>query len=105
MEDEHKQTLEGIRQQINKIDEEIVKLLSHRSIYVEQAAVFKNSSTDVLASDRVIAVIGRVKKLAREHNLDDMVAENIYRAIIKNFTKMEMRKKYLTYAEVWKLYY
>jgi isochorismate pyruvate lyase len=45
--------LEEVRDNIDKIDEEIVKLIVKRSNYVMQATNFKKHSDDVKATPRV----------------------------------------------------
>ena len=50
MENEIKcKNIEEVRENIDKIDHQIVKLPSERSHFVKQAANFKNSSNDVKA--------------------------------------------------------
>ncbi|HZD59107.1 MAG TPA: chorismate mutase, partial [Anaerolineae bacterium] len=60
-------SIDEIRQNIDKIDREIVKLISERSGYVKQAAQFKKDIEDVKAPKRVEEVIVKVRDLAIEH--------------------------------------
>ena len=46
--------LEEVRENIDSIDDKIIKLIAERSDYVRQAAYFKKSKTDVKAADRVM---------------------------------------------------
>lgn len=50
-------TLEETRKNIDKIDNEIVKLIAERTKYVKKAAEFKKDDNDVKAPDRVKKVI------------------------------------------------
>ena len=45
-------SLEEVRENIDSIDDKIIKLIAERSNYVRQAAYFKKSKTDVKAADR-----------------------------------------------------
>ena len=46
-------SLEEVRENIDSIDDKIIKLIAERSDYVRQAAYFKKSKTDVKAADGV----------------------------------------------------
>ena len=50
-------SLEEVRENIDNIDDKIIKLIAQRSDYVKQAAYFKKSKTDVKAADRVEKII------------------------------------------------
>ena len=46
-------SLEEVRENIDNIDDKIIKLIAQRSDYVKQVAYFKKLKTDVKAADRV----------------------------------------------------
>jgi len=46
-------SLEEVRENVDNIDDKIIKLIAQCSDYVKQAAYFKKSKTDVKAADRV----------------------------------------------------
>jgi isochorismate pyruvate lyase len=77
------ENIEEIRENIDKIDREIVKLLSKRSYFVKEAAKFKKSAKDVEAPKRVEQVIQKVRILATEYGVHPDIVENIYRIKIK----------------------
>ncbi len=52
--------IDEVRENIDSIDREIVRLLSERSHYVKQAARFKKTAEDVRAPKRVEEVIAKV---------------------------------------------
>lgn len=82
--------IEEIRENIDKIDREIVKLLSKRNFFVKEAAKFKDSAEDVEAPKRVEQVIRKVRSLAEEYKIQPDIVENVYREVIKNFIDYEM---------------
>ena len=79
-------SIEEVRNNINNIDEQLVKLIALRGEFVKQAAKFKKDSDAVKAPARVEEVINKVKNIAQE------VVENIYRAMIDSFIKDEMKE-------------
>ena len=84
-------SIEEVRENINRIDREMVELISQRSRYVAQAAKFKKTTQDVKAPSRVEEVISKVRGIAVEHDLDPDIVEKIYRMMISCFIDYEMK--------------
>ena len=81
-----------VRNNINNIDEQIVKLIALRGSFVKQAAKFKKDSDDVKAPKRVEEVINKVKDLAKSTSANEEILENVYRTMINSFIKAEMKE-------------
>lgn len=81
-----------VRENIDRIDNQIVKLIAERSYYVKQAANFKKDSEDVKAPKRVEMVIEKVRRVAVENNLDPNIIEKVYRNMINSFINMELEE-------------
>ncbi len=86
-------TIEEVRGNIDRIDREIVGLISQRSSYVMQAAKFKKTTEDVKAPSRVEEVISKVRGIAVENHLDPDIVEKIYRTMIACFIDYEIKVK------------
>jgi len=82
-------TLGEVRDNIDRIDREIVRAMAERSKYVREAARFKKSAAEVEAPQRVEQVVEKAKALAAQDGLPPGVAEATYRAMIKAFTEYE----------------
>lgn len=85
-------SIDEVRNNINNIDEQIVKLIALRGEFVKQAAKFKKDSDDVKAPTRVEEVINKVKDLAKSTGANEEVVENVYRSMINSFIKLEMKE-------------
>ena len=85
-------SIEEVRNNINNIDEQIVKLIALRGEFVKQAAKFKKDSDAVKAPKRVEEVINKVKDLAKSTSANEEVLENVYRTMINSFIKAEMKE-------------
>lgn len=83
-------SIEQVRSQIDRIDQQIVALLAERGAYVKQAAAFKTSTADVRAPQRVEQVIGKVVALAQAAGANPTVTEQVYRAMIAGFIDAEL---------------
>ncbi len=86
------QSLAEVRESIDAIDREIVGLLAQRGDYVRQAAVFKQTTEDVKAPQRVEAVVKKVRNLASERGAEPEVVERVYREMISAFVAQEMQE-------------
>ncbi len=84
--------LDEVRENIDRIDREIVKLISERSSYVRQAARFKKTTDDVKAPNRVEQVIANKRAYAKEVGLDPDMIERIYGTIISCFIDQELKE-------------
>jgi isochorismate pyruvate lyase len=89
--------LAGLRREIDRIDEQVVKLLAERAMYVKDAARFKRDAFQVSAPARQAEVFARVRaqaeRLMPEFNggfegLPDVV-EAAYRALVAGYIACE----------------
>ena len=83
-------SLEEVRSNIDRIDNEIIKLIAERSDYVKQASSFKKNESGVKAPNRVEAVIQKVREKALEYGANPDMVEKLYREMISSFINMEM---------------
>lgn len=89
--------LAGLRAEIDRIDEAVVRLLAERAMYVKDAARFKRDAFQVSAPARQAQVFARVRELAARHQpgfnggfegLPDVV-EAAYRALVAGYISCE----------------
>lgn len=83
-------SLEEVRSNIDRIDDEIIKLIAERTTYVKQASFFKKSEDGVKSPERVEAVIKKVREKASEYGASPEIVETVYREMIAGFINMEM---------------
>ncbi len=83
-------SLEEVRENIDRLDSQIVGLIKERSDFVAQAARFKKDTDDVKAPKRVEAVIEKVRNLAEKKNVSPDLIEEVYRTMIACFIKEEL---------------
>jgi len=84
--------LAAVRACIDRLDEELVRLLALRQVQVSRAASLKEDAAAVHAPARQAEVIGRVRSMATAEGLDPDVAEQIWRAMIAGFVALELRE-------------
>lgn len=85
-------SLAEIRDQIDRIDRELMKLVAERSGYVGRAAQLKLRREDVFDPARINDVIAHAKKEAKKLGLDPKAAEQAFRAMVERFIAYEFRE-------------
>jgi isochorismate pyruvate lyase len=84
------QSLEEVRNEIDKIDEHIISLFSERHKYVEEIVRFKNDKDAVIAQERKDQVIHQRKTWAAESGLNADTFEKIYTLLVESNIKHEL---------------
>ncbi|RFB79242.1 chorismate mutase [Methylovirgula sp. 4M-Z18] len=83
------ENLQEVRDNIDRIDRDIVKLMAERQKYVAEAGRFKPSLDEVNAPARIEQVVAKARRLAQEQGLSEDVVEKTYRAMVAAFTEYE----------------
>jgi isochorismate pyruvate lyase len=85
------ENIKEIREAIDDIDREIIKLIGKRLVYVKEIVKFKRKDRDsIVAKDRYNEVIENSRKLAVENGLNPDLLENIYKNLIHHFIDKEI---------------
>ena len=87
-------TMEDVREGVDALDRELVKLLAVRQGYMEAAARIKPRAEDVRVPWRIEEVVAKVLKAADSQGLSDRIAEPVWRELIERCIEHE--------AETWK---
>lgn len=86
-------TLADVRANIDRLDDEIVRLIAERAMYVKDAARFKRDAFQVSAPARQAQVFEKARLLAERHNPGfanlDQVVDATYRAMVAAFIANE----------------
>jgi isochorismate pyruvate lyase len=82
-------SLGEVRENIDRIDQQIIQLMAERGKYVGEAGRFKADPAAVSAPARVEAILAKVRRIAQENGLSEAVAEQTYRAMIAAFEDYE----------------
>ena len=84
--------IQEIRMEIDRIDQDIIRLLGERYGYVKAAAKFKTNETSVKAPDRVAAMLQERRIWAGEASLSPDMIEKLYADLVNYFMQQEMEK-------------
>lgn len=81
---------EEIREQIDMIDREIIRMFAMRFAYVREIVKFKNDVESVVAQDRKNEVINERGEWAEEMGLDKATFRCIYECLINHNINKEL---------------
>ena len=85
-------TMSDIRKEIDRIDENLIKLLAERQRWVERAVeVKRRDGLPARDEARVRQVIDHVRVLARGHNVDPALVEAMWTEMVEWFIAYEER--------------
>lgn len=84
-------SLQEVRERIDRLDAQIVRLLAERFAYARQAAAFKATAAQVPAPERAERVIRNVRQLAAENGAPPDAVEQVYRALIGAMIAIELK--------------
>ena len=83
--------MQDIRTEIDRIDREVIALLSQRFQYVQAAAPFKTSAATVRAPERFQAMLQQRRRWAEEEGIAPDAIENMYRDLVNYFIDEELK--------------
>lgn len=78
------------RQEIDRIDQQIVALIADRTKTVKKIMVLKTDEESVRSCDRVQQVLDKVAKLSEEAGLEPHIAVATYKTLITVLTDMQL---------------
>ncbi len=82
--------MQDIREAIDAIDDQIVRLIADRARYVKAAAPFKTDTQADKDPDRVKKVIQSKKELALHYGVSPELVGELYERMIEYFVKAEL---------------
>lgn len=82
--------IEEIRQEIDKIDKQIIELFSARHEFVKEIVAYKNDENGVIARERQDFVLNERAKLAQKMGLNPEVFKKIFTILIEDNISKEL---------------
>ena len=83
-------SLEEVRTEVDKLDDQIVELIAARNAYIHQAVKFKQSVEEVKAEERVTKVMERVRHKALALGLSPNLITDLYKKMIDEMVELEI---------------
>lgn len=83
-------SLEEVRTEIDKIDDQLVELISVRSHLIRQAAAFKNSVDEVKADERIEFILQKVRHAAIQADVSPNMISELFTIMIDEMVETEI---------------
>jgi len=83
-------SLKEVREEIDKLDDQIVELIAKRNRYIKQAARFKNTIEEVKDPERIDNVIQRLRRKALDLDLSPNLVADLYTMMIDEMVETEI---------------
>jgi len=83
-------SLEEVRDEIDKLDDQLVSLISERSHLIRQAAAFKNSVDEVKARDRIEFILQKVRHAAIQAGVSPNMISELFTTMIDEMVETEI---------------
>jgi len=85
------QSIEEVRECIDALDREMIRLIRDRLEYARAIVRFKSDEEGIIARPRYESVLRERRKLAMEKGLDPDVIERMYRIMMDYFIEEELK--------------
>lgn len=85
-------SMSEVRHGVDRLDEEIVRLLGERFRYMDAAARIKPDRGAVRDEARKAQVLANVARLAREHDVPEETAAELYERLVEASIAHELRR-------------
>ena len=83
-------SLKEVREEIDKLDDKLVELISQRSHLIRQAASFKNSIEEVKEKDRVDFILQKVRHKAIKLEVSPNMISELFTIMIDEMVETEI---------------
>ena len=84
-------SLQDIRDAVDAIDRDILKLLGKRMPYVRAAVRFKKSEADIMQPDKMPAFNRQRREWAHGENIDEDFVERLYKVLVEHSFDVQLK--------------
>lgn len=81
--------MKELRKELDLLDNELIKLVSKRFKFIEQAAIIKDDISKIRDNDRIEDIIKRLRKLSKNNDISPDIVEKLWRYIIELSIELE----------------
>ena len=84
--------IKEIRDDIDKLDRDIIELISKRAKLVHKLPDFKSDISEINDEERIEEIIQNVRKTSLENDLSPNISNDIYDIMIKEMIEIEIKE-------------
>ena len=83
--------LNKLRNKLDKIDNDLLKIIKIRSKFVKEVLKLKNSKSEIVDNKRINFILKKIKKKSIYLNIDPKITHRIWKNMIWSFIDYERR--------------
>jgi chorismate mutase len=87
----NKKKLEKLRIKLDKLDNELLKLIKKRSNLVNEVLKIKIYKKEIIDQKRIIFILKKIRKKSIQSNIDPKITNRIWKNMIWSFIDYEKR--------------
>ena len=81
--------MDELRKELDLLDNDLIKLVSKRFKFIEEAAIIKDDVSKIRDNDRIEDIIKRLRELAIDNDISPDIVEKLWRFIIELSIELE----------------
>ena len=87
----NKKKLEKLRSKLDKLDDELLRLIKRRSILVNDVIKIKEYKKEIIDQKRINFILQKIKKKSLQLKIDTKITKRIWKNMIWSFIDYENR--------------
>ena len=87
----NKKKLDLLRIRLDKLDNELLKLIKKRSNWVNEVLIIKIHKKEIIDQKRITFILKKIKKKSIQLNIDPKITNRIWKNMIWSFIDYEKR--------------
>ena len=91
MSPQNKKKLDSLRKQLDKLDNNLLKVVKRRSKIIKQVLKLKEYKNEIVDKKRINKILSNVRKKSLKNNIDPKITNRIWKNMISSFIDYERR--------------
>tara|TARA_B100000029_G_scaffold449531_1_gene472847 strand:+ start:34 stop:315 length:282 start_codon:yes stop_codon:yes gene_type:complete len=87
----NKNRLNRERKKIDKIDQQLFKLIKKRTIVVKKMLTFKKFKSEIVDHKRINEILLKLKRKSLQNNVDPKITKRIWKSMIWSYVDFQRR--------------
>ena len=88
----NKKKLEQIRKKLDKLDDELLSLIKHRTSLVNNVIKLKQFKKEIVDKKRIDTILKKIKKKSIKLKIDSKITNRIWKNMIWSYIEYERKK-------------
>ena len=87
----NKKKLNNIRNELDKLDNSLIKIIKTRTYLVKKVLKLKETKNQIVDKNRINKILSNIKKKSIKNNIDPIITKKIWSSMIKAYIDFERR--------------